>query len=63
MCEPLALADLKQYPLRVENGIVMLNPKAMSSATPIGIGGEAPVFAVLGGGAARRAAKALKATW
>lgn len=56
MCEPLALADLKQYPLRVENGIVMVNPKAMSSATPIGSGGEAPVFAVLGGGAAGSAA-------
>lgn len=56
MCEPLALADLKQFPLRVENGIVQVNPKPMSSATPIGSGGEAPVYAVLGGGAAGSAA-------
>ncbi|MEZ3499682.1 FAD-dependent oxidoreductase [Pantoea sp. KPR_PJ] len=56
MCEPLALADLKQYPLRVENGIVQVNPKAMSSATPIGSGADAPVYAVLGGGAAGSAA-------
>ncbi len=38
MCEPLTLADFKQYPLRVENGIVQANPKAMSFATPIGGG-------------------------
>lgn len=56
LCEPLALADLKQYPLRVENGMVLVNPKAMSSATPVGSGGEAPVYVVLGGGAAGSAA-------
>ncbi len=34
----------------------LVNPKAMSSATPIGSGGDAPVYAVLGGGAAGSAA-------
>ncbi|WP_312056857.1 FAD-dependent oxidoreductase [Pantoea brenneri] len=56
MCEPLALADLKQYPLRIENGNVLVNPKAMSPAAPIGSGASAPVFVVLGGGAAGSAA-------
>ncbi|MGK3142773.1 FAD-dependent oxidoreductase [Pantoea sp. C2G6] len=56
MCEPLALADLKQYPLRIEEGKVLVNPKAMSPAAPIGSGAEAPVYVVLGGGAAGSAA-------
>ena len=56
MCEPLALADLKQYPLRIEEGRVLVNPKAMSPAAPIGSGADAPVYVVLGGGAAGSAA-------
>ncbi len=56
MCEPLALADLKQYPVRIENEAVLVNPKAMSPATAIGSGAAAPVFVVLGGGAAGSAA-------
>ncbi|MDQ1212098.1 FAD-dependent oxidoreductase [Pantoea anthophila] len=56
MCEPLALADLKQYPLRIEEGRVLVNPEAMSPAAPIGSGADAPVFVVLGGGAAGSAA-------
>lgn len=56
MCEPLALADLKQYPLRIEEGRVLVNPKAMSPAAPIGSGAAAPVYVVLGGGAAGSAA-------
>nr|WP_226375658.1 FAD-dependent oxidoreductase [Pantoea stewartii] len=56
MCEPLALADLKQYPVRIENEVVLVNPKAMSPATAIGSGAAAPVFVVLGGGAAGSAA-------
>lgn len=56
MCDPLALADLKQYPLRIENGQVLVNPKAMSPAAPIGSGAASPVYVVLGGGAAGSAA-------
>ncbi|MDL4913491.1 MAG: FAD-dependent oxidoreductase [Enterobacterales bacterium endosymbiont of Blomia tropicalis] len=56
MCEPLALADLRQYPVRIENGNVMVNPKAMSPAAPIGRGADSPVYAVLGSGAAGSAA-------
>ncbi|WP_275272753.1 FAD-dependent oxidoreductase, partial [Pantoea ananatis] len=56
MCEPLALADLKQYPVRIENGQILVNPKAMSPASPVGSGASAPVFVVLGGGAAGSAA-------
>ena len=56
MCEPLALADLKQYPLRIENDNVLVNPKAMSPASPMGSGATEPVFVVLGGGAAGSAA-------
>ncbi len=48
MCDPLALADLKQYPLRIENGQVLVNPKAMSPAAPIGSGAASPVYVVLG---------------
>lgn len=56
MCEPLALADLRQFPLRIENGTVLVNPKAMSPAAPIGSGADAPVYVILGGGAAGSAA-------
>lgn len=53
MCEPLALADLKQYPVRIENGQILVNPEAMSPAAPVGSGDSAPVFVVLGGGGGR----------
>lgn len=56
MCEPLALADLKQFPVKVENGMVLVNPQAMSPASAIGSGAEAPVYVVLGSGAAGSAA-------
>lgn len=56
MCEPLALADLKQFPVRVKNGMVLVNPKAMSPAAAIGSGAAAPVYVVLGSGAAGSAA-------
>jgi len=56
MCEPLALADLKQYPLRIEAGRVLVNPEAMSSGTLAGSDAGAPVYVVLGSGAAGSAA-------
>ncbi|WP_017347941.1 FAD-dependent oxidoreductase [Pantoea sp. A4] len=56
LCEPLALADLKQYPLRIENGKVRITPKAMSPASFTAQAGHAPVWVVIGAGAAGCAA-------
>jgi len=56
MCEPLALANLKRYPVRVEKGTVWVNPQAMSPASAPSPRGDAPVYVILGGGAAGSAA-------
>lgn len=56
LCEPLALADLKQYPSRIENGMVLVRPEAMSVAAAAGKAQETPVYVILGGGAAGSAA-------
>ncbi|QKJ86118.1 Rieske 2Fe-2S domain-containing protein [Paramixta manurensis] len=56
MCEPLALRDLKQYPVRIENGQVEVSPKAMSASSAFGQPGESPVWVVMGSGAAGSAA-------
>ncbi|MFT4272735.1 MAG: FAD-dependent oxidoreductase [Pantoea sp.] len=52
MHEPLALADLKNYPVRIEQGQVWVNTKTMSSATLPATEREKPVCVVLGSGAA-----------
>lgn len=56
MCEPLALANLKRYPVRIEQGQVLINPQAMSPASAPVAQGEAPVCVILGSGAAGSAA-------
>ncbi|MCA1179054.1 MULTISPECIES: FAD-dependent oxidoreductase [unclassified Pantoea] len=56
MCEPLALANLKRYPVRVEQGKVLVNPQAMSPASAPAAQGESPVCVILGSGAAGSAA-------
>ena len=56
MCEPLALANLKRYPVRVEQGKVLVNPQAMPPASMPAKPGNAPVCVILGSGAAGSAA-------
>jgi Ferredoxin subunits of nitrite reductase and ring-hydroxylating dioxygenases len=56
MCEPLALANLKRYPVRVEQGKVLVNPQAMTPASAPAAQGESPVCVILGSGAAGSAA-------
>lgn len=56
MCEPLALANLKRYPVRVEQGKVLVNPQAMSPASAPVVQGDVPVWVILGSGAAGSAA-------
>lgn len=56
MCEPLALANLKRYPVRIEEGKVWVNPQAMSPASASVAQGESPVCVILGSGAAGSAA-------
>ena len=56
MCEPLALANLKRYPVRIEEGKVWVNPQAMSPASAAVAPGESPVCVILGSGAAGSAA-------
>jgi len=56
MCEPLALANLKRYPVRIEQGNVLVSPQAMSPASAPSAQGESPVCVILGSGAAGSAA-------
>lgn len=56
MCEPLALANLKRYPVRIEQGKVLINPQAMSPASAPSAQGKTPVCVILGAGAAGSAA-------
>lgn len=55
LCEPLALSDLKRYPVRVENGMVQVNPQPLP-AYPFAADRQEPVFVILGTGAAGAAA-------
>ncbi|MBP2196655.1 FAD-dependent oxidoreductase [Pantoea cypripedii] len=56
MHEPLALADLKNYPVRIEQGKVWVDTKPMSAASLPAVERETPVCVVLGSGAAGSAA-------
>lgn len=56
MCEPLALANLKRYPVRIEEGKVLVNPQPMSPASAPTTQGVSPVCVILGAGAAGSAA-------
>lgn len=56
MCEPPALANLKRYPVRIEQGNVLVSPQAMSPASAPVAQGETPVCVILGSGAAGSAA-------
>ncbi|WP_342754992.1 FAD-dependent oxidoreductase [Pantoea sp. MBD-2R] len=55
LCEPLALSDLKRYPVRVENGMVQVNPQPLP-AYSFAADRQEPVFVILGSGAAGAAA-------
>lgn len=55
--EPLALSNLKQYPVRIEQNRVLVSPRAVSPASRVQIRGDQPqTVAILGTGAAGSAA-------
>lgn len=56
LCEPLALSDLQRYPVRVENGMVQVDPEALPPLYRFSEEDDEPVFVVLGTGAAGAAA-------
>lgn len=56
MCEPLALSDLKRYPVRVENGMIQIDPEPLPPLATFSAGEDKPVYVVLGTGAAGAAA-------
>ncbi|CAH0282179.1 Rhodocoxin reductase [Erwinia aphidicola] len=56
LCEPLALSDLKRYPVRVENGMIQVDPQPMPPLATFSAGDSKPVFVILGTGAAGSAA-------
>ena len=56
LCEPLALSDLQRYPVRVENGMVQVDPEALPPLYQFAEEEDEPVFAILGTGAAGAAA-------
>ncbi|MGB9097495.1 FAD-dependent oxidoreductase [Erwinia sp.] len=56
LCEPLALSDLKRYPVRIENGMVQVDPEALPPLASFSADREDPVFVILGTGAAGAAA-------
>ncbi len=55
LCEPLALSDLKRYPVRIENGMVQVNPRPLP-APAFSAARQEPVCVILGSGAAGAAA-------
>ena len=55
LCEPLALSDLKRYPVRVENGMVQVNPQPLPAYSFVA-DRQKPIFVILGTGAAGAAA-------
>lgn len=56
MCEPLALSDLKRYPVRVLNGMIQIDPEPLPPLYAFSAEEETPVFVILGAGAAGSAA-------
>lgn len=52
MCEPLALSDLKRYPVRVENGMVQVDPEPLPPLVTFAADQQEPVYVILGTGAA-----------
>ncbi|WP_158783365.1 FAD-dependent oxidoreductase [Pantoea sp. BAV 3049] len=56
LCEPLALSDLKRYPVRVENGMVQVNPHEEPPLYTFQADQTEPVFVIAGSGAAGAAA-------
>ncbi|WP_067705145.1 FAD-dependent oxidoreductase [Erwinia sp. ErVv1] len=58
LCEPLALSDLQRYPVKIENGMVQIDPEPLPPLYPLAASAEkdAPVYVVLGTGAAGSAA-------
>ncbi|MEI2266498.1 FAD-dependent oxidoreductase [Erwinia sp. CGal63] len=56
LCEPLALSDLQRYPVRIENGMVQVDPEALPPLYRFSEEDDEPVFVVLGTGAAGAAA-------
>ncbi|WLI78734.1 FAD-dependent oxidoreductase [Kosakonia sp. H02] len=56
-CEPLALQNLKQYPVHIEQNRVLVNPRPLSPASHTKIRGDRPqTVVILGTGAAGSAA-------
>lgn len=56
LCEPLALSDLQRYQVRIENGMVQVDPEPLPPLMEFSAAEEAPVFVILGSGAAGAAA-------
>lgn len=56
LSEPLALSHLQQYPLRIENGMVQVNPAPLPERQPLPEGNDSAIFVILGSGAAGSAA-------
>ena len=56
MCEPLALANLTRYPVRIEQGNVFVSEQPLSEASAPATTDNAPVYVILGSGAAGAAA-------
>lgn len=56
MCEPLALANLTRYPVRIEQGKVLVSEQPLSEASAPAAADSAPVYVILGSGAAGAAA-------
>ncbi|WP_380181822.1 FAD-dependent oxidoreductase [Kalamiella sp. sgz302252] len=56
LCEPLALSDLQRYPVKIENGMVQVDPDALPPLYRFSEEDDEPVFVVLGTGAAGAAA-------
>lgn len=56
LCEPLALSDLQRYSVRVENGMVQVDPQPLPPLMAFSTAQEEPVFVILGSGAAGAAA-------
>lgn len=54
--EPLALSDLQQYPVRVEQGMILVSPQALARADAVESDVDTPVMVILGTGAAGSAA-------
>lgn len=56
VCEPLALSDLTRYPVRIENGMVQVDPEPLPPLYSFKADQQEPVFVILGTGVAGAAA-------